>query len=374
VEKDEKTLFDETYEERQPDYGNSVNVGFIGKVSSGKSSLINAIARRDRDDPLAKVGATSGTTTKVKAFRLDEHVLIVDSPGMDDIQKENTRETEVFLQHVDIGVFVVTGSADGSQKKDFDALRKIAAKTFLVLNKIDAWDNLEESELYNVAVQWREQLNHDFIYLTCANGYDPKTRADAPMDIRGVDALRSDIWAHLEKTKKGILLARHLGDRNGYASGIIATALLAVSVEAFIPGSAVYITATQAVAIGSLYYLYTGQVIPKSDALSAIALFAGRALGTEIFLWAKSFLPPTGVVDVAAAGVAFSITFAMLASVAYALSNGYTMNDNEVLKSHFSSFKASGARRIKDAFLKGKLSKDGISDLVRDIIFSGGHR
>ena len=48
------------------------------------------------------------------------------------------------------------------------------------------------------------------------------------------------------------------GEKTSNATKIIATSLVTVAVQAFIPGSAAYMAATQATAIVSLYYLYTG--------------------------------------------------------------------------------------------------------------------
>jgi len=331
-------IFDDLYEERQPKFNRSINIAVLGKVSTGKSSLINAIMLRDRNNPIAEVGATSGITTKVKAFKLDDHVLIIDSPGLDDIRKENSDETKKFLKNVDLGIFVVTGSTDHSQKTNYDELKRTAHKVVIVLNKIDEWDKLDESALDDIINQWKTELGADRIFPTCTQGYDPKMRKNFPMDIRGIEELNEEIWGYLKGEGKDLLLARHLGDKRKYAAGIIGTSLVTVGLEAFIPGSAAYITTTQALAITSLNYLYKGEVLSKISALSIIPTFAGQSIGPNVFLWVKSFLPPTGVADIAAAGVAIAITFAMLASVNYLLSNGYEIDQKEILKTKFNEY------------------------------------
>lgn len=318
-------------------------MALVGKVSTGKSSLINALFGRGRSDPIAPVGATSGITTKVTAYRLDKNVLLVDCPGLGDVRAENSAETEKFLSAIDVGLFVVTGSADDSQKSNFNDLIRYCKKVFVVLNKIDEWDDLEESEYKKVLTQWQSALGVGKIYGVCTKGYDPKTRKDAPMDLRGIEELYEDIVGFLEKDGKRILLERHNKNKNSYAVKIICSALGAVAVEAFIPGSAAYITATQVVAITSLHYLYTGDVLSKSSALALLPTFAGQSLGTTAFLWAKSLLPPTGVVDAAAATVAVIITFAMLCAVKWVLENNYSLDQKEILKEAFNGFKKSGA-------------------------------
>ncbi|MCD8490275.1 MAG: 50S ribosome-binding GTPase [Desertifilum sp.] len=66
---DEKSFFDRVaaqFIERAPDLSKSLNIAIIGKVSSGKSSLINALLKRSRRQALelAKAGAISGITKK----------------------------------------------------------------------------------------------------------------------------------------------------------------------------------------------------------------------------------------------------------------------------------------------------------------------
>jgi len=341
-EKEFDNLFEKAFEEKTPDFGKHINIAVVGKVSAGKSSLLNAILECDRSNGIAKVGAHSGVTTKVTSYRLDEQVLIIDCPGLDDVRKENSNETISFLNSIDFGLFVVTDSADATQKDNYQDLKKHAHKVIVILNKIDQWDDLEESAYDAVKEQWKSVLGANKVFGTCTKGYDPKMRQTAPMDIRGVEEVKKEIFDFLEKEGKSILLARHLKEKKKYAVGIIVTALLAVAGEAFIPGSAVYITATQAASIASLYYLYSGKILSKSSALGLISTFAGESVGMNLFLWAKSVLPPTGIVDAAAAVVAMLVTFAMLAAVKWVLENDYSLEETQKLKEAFDHFKVVG--------------------------------
>ncbi|WP_421145612.1 GTPase [Aeromonas dhakensis] len=370
MNEDYSKIFDKIYEEREPNFNESINIAFVGKVSTGKSSLINAVMLRDRGDPIVEVGATSGVTTEVKAFRLDDHVLIIDSPGLDDIRKENSEETRRFLSNIDLGIMVVTGSADSSQKRNYEDLRSNAKKVFVVLNKIDEWDDLDESALTDVIEQWKKELGVNHIYPTCTKGYDPRLKKDAPMDIRGVEDLNENIWGYLRREGKDLLLTRHLGDKRKYAAAIISTALVAVAGEAFIPGSAAYITATQAIAITSLYYLYTGKVLAKGNALALLPTFMGESIGVTVFLWIKSFLPPTGVVDIAAAGVAVGITFAMLAAVTYLLSAGFEIDQRKALKEKFKEYKNSTPTDFTEKVIDAIKNGGSIKDMVYKLIFA----
>ena len=151
-----------------------------------------------------------------------------------------------------------------------------------------------------------------------------------------------------------------LADSHRFVRG---AALAAVAAEAFIPGSAAYITATQAVAISSLNYLYTGEALNKTSVLALLPTFAGQSVGTTLFLWAKSFLPPTGVVDIAAAGIAVVVTFAMLAAVKWVLENNHSLDDKAALKEAFNRFKKTG-EVLKDVSLEDIKSKQKLMLLL----------
>ena len=110
--------------------------------------------------------------------------------------------------------------------------------------------------------------------------------------------------------------------------------------------------------------LYTGEVMTKTSALALLPKFIGRSLGTTIFLWVKSFLPPTGVVDIAAAGVAIVITFAMLASVKSVLQRGIGLNNSEAILEAFSRFKRAG-EVLKSLTLADIKSQEKIMEILR---------
>ena len=342
----EKQVEDELnsrYDEKSPKYDEKLNIAIIGKVSAGKSSLLNAILGCDKLNKQAPVGAVSGVTTGISKYKLGDNVLIMDSPGLSDIRKENSQVTKDFLAKVDVGIFVVTGSADAGQKDNYDDLKATCKKIIVVLNKIDEW-NKQSKSLEKVVKQWHQVLGlleNQKIFPTCSFGYDPDTDVDVDVDLRGIDELRGELFAFLETEGKALLLAKHLKNKNIYANRIITLALGAVAAEAFLPGSSIYITATQAIAIASLYYLYKGEVLSKSSALAMMPTFIAQGIGSNIFLLVKSFLPPTGVLDAAAAFVAAGLTFGMLKAVAWMLENGHSLDDKALLAAKFLDFRKS---------------------------------
>lgn len=351
-------------EQASPDFSKTLNIAFIGKVSSGKSSLINAFLKKERINMISKVGATSGVTSGLKIIK-DESMTIIDSPGLDDVRSKNSQVTQEFLKHIDVGVLVVTGSSDVTQKKYLDELRRSCHHIFVALNKIDQWDGYNSSILENVTQQWKTDIGIDKIYQVCASGYDPGILPERQLDIRGVDRLRRHIFNLLVKEGKDILLARHMAEKQSYATKIIATALVTVSTQVTLPGSAAFIVATQASAIASLYYLYNGKALAPKAAIALLPCFASEAIYSNVFLFVQSFMPPTGVLEISAAIAAITTTVAMLATVNYLLATGAELTEKERLKEVFRKYKTQATKKV---FFNVDLEKLKNPDYIRETV------
>ena len=180
---------------------------------------------------------------------------------------------------------------------------------------------------------------------TVTKGFDPKSKTDSPLVLKGVDEVRKEIEDFFQEEGKDVIFAHQMGDKTPYAIGYINLALVAVAIESFVSGSAVYITVIQAVAIAKLYYLYYGRALTWTSALAALPSFAAKSVGMTVFLWAKSVLPTTGIVDAAAAGIAVTITLAMLSTVTFIFAKGYELNQKDVLQG-FSELKGKASELI----------------------------
>ena len=297
-----------------------VNIAVIGQVSSGKSSLINALLGREREDVVAEVGAESGVTTELKLIRLDEWVMIVDSPGLDDIRAENSRVTRDFLQHVDVGIFVVTGSADATQRRLYEELSRTCEATFVVLNKVDEWDRYSAEAVDKVVDQWREALGVDDIHRTSTWGYDPEVEEDLPLDLRGVDELRAELEATLED--KVLRLARHMRRRLPYAAEIVTSALTITSRLPVLRASPAASVVARVRAICALHFLYTGRTLGRTAALALLPVVARNAPLTWLALWLPPLMPVWLLLRGMAARLRASLTFGLLAAVQGTLAAG----------------------------------------------------
>ena len=134
-----------------------LRIGIIGKVSSGKSSFLNAFFDCPKNNPLFPVGAVSGVTTNTYSRSLGDRIIIWDTPGLQDYNASNVSKTEDLLKEgIDIGILILEGSADAQQQENYKKLKEKTEHVFVILNKIDQYSqaNLEE-----IITQWEKVLN-----------------------------------------------------------------------------------------------------------------------------------------------------------------------------------------------------------------------
>ena len=137
-------------EEAVPD--NTINIGIIGRVNVGKSSLLNALVGEDR----AVVSDVAGTTIDPvdESIQYGDYTFnFVDTAGLrrrgriEGIEKYALQRTEEMLEHTDIALLVL----DASEKfKELDErianlVDRFELGCIIVLNKWDlAYDTYEE--------------------------------------------------------------------------------------------------------------------------------------------------------------------------------------------------------------------------------------
>jgi small GTP-binding protein len=273
------------FEEEIQDGLDTLNTIVIGRVSSGKSSLINALLAKVRKNSLFKVRAESGVTQKVQCLRLNDRMRLIDSPGLDDVRADNSIMTRKFLERVDVGILVVDGSSDARQKQHLDDLRRQCAHVFVVFNKIDEYDKWQPTVLERVIAQWKQDLGVETIYPTCAFGYDPEVNHDMQLDIRGVDTLRADIENLLQQRWQDIVNARAFSETRTAIVDIISNTMGKLAEQALKPQSSPYILGTLAIAVTEIKHLFYGKTPSGAETRKIMALLASGEPCAWGFLW-----------------------------------------------------------------------------------------
>jgi len=140
-----------------------LHIAFFGRRNAGKSSLINAITNQN----LSIVSDIKGTTTDPvnKAMELLPlgPVVIIDTPGIDDVGELGllrVEKTYQVLAKTDIAVLVID-SSEGKCKEDFEIIEEFKKRKIpyiVVWNKIDkAMPDISEGEI-GVSVQSGENI------------------------------------------------------------------------------------------------------------------------------------------------------------------------------------------------------------------------
>ena len=125
-----------------------LHVAVFGRVSVGKSALLNALAGRD----VFEVGVLHGTTTRRDALRwdtaLEGGVQLIDTPGIDELDGEARERLALDVAgQSDVVLFVVDGDLTATE---LDALQRVAdvqRPVLLVLNKADRYTPAERDAL-----------------------------------------------------------------------------------------------------------------------------------------------------------------------------------------------------------------------------------
>lgn len=300
----------------------ALTVRVVGAPGAGKSALVLALLEM----PLA---------TDAELARIS----ILEGEGM-----------------ADAVVLAVRGAPTEAERTDVERLSKDAAALFVAVHARDLASDDDE-----VREAWGALAGAHCVYLTAT----PPTGS-----MRGVDELRAALL-EAALARADVPVDRIRRAKRPIALSVIGAAAMVTAAEGLLPGAAAFVVATQAGAISSLFYLYTGRWMGRTQALALLPTFAAEAAGGSFFLLAKSFLPPTGVVDVLAAGVAASMTIAVLGTIAWALDQGYSLEEREQLRVAFKKMRARTKAERKAVAANRHRWKDKAywSEVARKVVF-----
>lgn len=318
-EEEIKRAADEAYEREMDEINRQLKqeilIALIGDVNTGKSSTMNQIVGEE----VAGVGAEPGETTEIRPHKYKEHIYFMDTPGLNDVNTANSEVTLNYYKEADIVLFFLNAAGtvfSEAEKKSFEKIQSVNTNLLIVLNKIDAADEIDRL----VARIKKETGGHyEVVPISSRTG-------------ENIDRLRSSILEMLKKKSKDILFAKSIKAKSATANGwIIGASISAGAVGASpIPGSDIIpITGIQVSLLTRLAVLYNKPISKETAKELVIATIFGN-IGKSIFRQIVKVFPGAG--SVAGATVAGATTLALGYAMKYAYEHNIEINAGNITR------------------------------------------
>lgn len=254
-----------------------IHIAVFGRVSVGKSSLLNALLGKDAFSVSVLHGETKTTDFHAWDEYSDGGLYLIDTPGINEIAGEDReRMAHEVATRADLVLFVIDGDLT---EVEFRALKTVTAShrpTILVVNKADRYTDKEKQQLRTV-LEERTQgiLEPENIIFTTAQAsrqtviyVDAEGNEQEGLRVRPVDVqvLKTRLWAIIESEGKTLaalnasLFASNLSEEVGKR-------ILAVKHELGLKTIQMYCIA-QGVAVAL-------NPVPVADLVAAAAIDAG---------------------------------------------------------------------------------------------------
>jgi GTP-binding protein Era len=209
-----------------------IHIAVLGRVSVGKSSVLNALIGEQR----FSTSALHGETRQNEIAQWDEQesgsLFLIDTPGINEIDGESReRMAREVSQRSDLVLFVIDGDMTDSEYSALQGLAREHRPLLLVLNKCDRYSAAQREDLRNSLLARLEQIIAPENLIEVAA--DPAPRIVIEVDAEGreieserpsppdVTDLKDRIWEILEAEGKTLaalnasLFAGDLSDKVG---------------------------------------------------------------------------------------------------------------------------------------------------------------
>ena len=121
-----------------------IHIVAFGKVSTGKSSLLNAISGQQHFSVSPLHGETKHTDFLDWPSYQQQSVVLIDTPGTDEYAGEEREQmAQQAAQQADVILFVLDGDLSESQKAQLEIIAQPGKPIILVLNKADLYTHDE---------------------------------------------------------------------------------------------------------------------------------------------------------------------------------------------------------------------------------------
>ena len=209
-----------------------IHIAVLGRVSVGKSSLLNALIGERRFSTSALHGETKHSEMAHWDEQASGSLFLIDTPGINEIDGDaRERMAHEVSQRSDLVLFVIDGDMTDSEYTALLGLAREHRPLLVVLNKADRYTAAQREELRQsllarlegiIAAENLVEVAADpppRIYIQVdADGRETETERTSPADVQ---ALKERIWDILEAEGKTLaalnasLFAGDLSDRVG---------------------------------------------------------------------------------------------------------------------------------------------------------------
>ena len=209
-----------------------IHIAVLGRVSVGKSSVLNALIGEHRFSTSALHGETTQNTMAHWDEQESGSLFLIDTPGINEIDGEaRERMAREVSQRSDLVLFVIDGDMTDVEYNALQGLAREHRPLLLVLNKCDRYSATQREELRTSLLARLQQiiLPGNMVEVSAdpaprivievdADGREIESERPAPADVT---ALKDRVWEILEAEGKTLaalnasLFAGDLSDKVG---------------------------------------------------------------------------------------------------------------------------------------------------------------
>jgi GTPase len=321
-----------------------VYIAVFGRVSVGKSALLNALLGEDRFAVSPLHGATQDSERVPWRMQQTGGLYLIDTPGIDEVGGEvRERLAHEVAGRSDLVMFVVESDITDTELRALRVLAEQHRPLLLLLNKADRYTSAEQSLLLETLRQRVQGLvmpanvistaaqPAERIYLQAdASGRETETRRRPSPDV---EHLRRRLWEILEREGKTLaalnagLFASRLSDqvaqriaevKRGLAERLVRNYCLGKGVAvALNPVPVADLLAATAVDLGMIVHLGRLYALPitRSEAGSLLRTVGGQMMLLMGTVWAMHLL--SSALKGASLGLSTLLTAGAQGAVAY---------------------------------------------------------
>lgn len=206
-----------------------IHIAVYGRVSVGKSALLNALLGESR----FSTSPLHGMTRQVAMGNWREYaagnILMIDTPGINEVDGEAREQLAADVaQRADIVLFVVDGDMTGTELEALRRLKTLGMPLLVVLNKADRYSHEQLEQIRESLARHLEGLvgKSDIVTASAEPARQLLIRVDeegretetSRQPAPDVESVRNRLWSILENEGKSLaavnasLFAGHLSD------------------------------------------------------------------------------------------------------------------------------------------------------------------